>query len=152
MRTPTPEVSSVCAIHTLKDTEQNAAHDTGACGGLGTATDGERRAGEEAGDDRVPWIFLLADGFDTAVERRKQPTPNTKVATEDRRARLNGRDGVQEALATRRVPGAFDAVPNCATNTAHGERATEVVQNDPRAGVTRMVLPGVPALCNRHSG
>lgn len=145
-------VSSVSRIHTLKDTEKNTAHDAGACRSLGTTTDGERGAGKEAGDNRVPWVFLLADRLDTAVERGEKSTPDTKVTTENRRARLDGRHGAEEPLATRRVAGAFDAMPNCATNAAHGERTTEVVQNDPRAGVTRVVLPWVPALCNRHSG
>ena len=62
-----------------------------------------RAAGEEARDDGVPRVLLLPYALDRAVVCVEQPSPDAEVAAEYWRARLDGCDGADAALAVGRV-------------------------------------------------
>lgn len=62
-------------------------------------------------------VLLLPDPLDRAVKRREHATPHAEVAAEHGRARLDGRDGAYPSLAVGAVSEAFDAVPDCTTDS-----------------------------------
>lgn len=78
---------------TLNDGEKDGAADSTVADGFGTSTDSERTTGEEAGDDSVPGILLLAQAFYGAVECAEHAAPNAKVAAEHGCAGLDCCDG-----------------------------------------------------------
>ena len=88
--------------------------------GRGRTPHGEGAAGQEARDDGVVRVLLLPVALDGAVERREEAAPDTKVAADDGRARLDGRQRAEEAVAAGRVARAFDAVPDGAAYCTHG--------------------------------
>jgi hypothetical protein len=80
----------------LDDGQQDCAADGAVADGFGPSAHGERAAGEEAGDDRVPGVLLLADALDGAVECAEHAAPDAKVAAEYGRAGLDCCDGWRE--------------------------------------------------------
>ncbi|CAF3465695.1 unnamed protein product [Fusarium graminearum] len=66
---------------TLDDGEKNGTTDGTVPCSLVTTSNGERTAGEEAGNDGVVRVLLLAHALNGAVECREKTTPNTEVTT-----------------------------------------------------------------------
>lgn len=99
---------------------------------------GEGATGQEARDDGVVWVLLLPVPLDGAVKGREETAPDTKVAADDGRAGLDGREGPDEAVAAGRVARALDAVPDRTTYCTHravgGQHASA---NESRAAVHR---------------
>lgn len=65
---------------TLDDSQEDGTTDGTVSRSLVTATDGQGATREEAGDDGVVGVLLLADALDGAVECREETTPDTEVA------------------------------------------------------------------------
>jgi hypothetical protein len=101
---------------TLDDRQQYRAADGIVPCRLETSSNREGTAGEEAGDDGIVWVLLLAYALDGAVKCREQAAPDTKVATEHGRAHLDGRHGAETPLSDGRVPESLYAVPYRAAN------------------------------------
>ena len=100
----------------LDDGEEDGAANGVVARGLEAASKRERAAGEEAGNDGVVGVLLLADALYGAVECREQAAPDAKVAAQHGRAHLDGRDGADAPLAVGRVAEAFDTVPDGAAD------------------------------------
>lgn len=105
---------------TFDDGEQDGAADGAVAGSLVATSDGERATGEEAGDDGVVGILLLADALDGAVKGGEETTPDAEVAAEHGSAHLDGCDGADAALAVGGVSEALDAVPDGAADSLFG--------------------------------
>ena len=87
----------------LDDGEQDGTRYRAVAHRLVASADGERAAGEETRDDGVPRVLLLPYALDRAVVCVEQPSPDAEVAAEYWRARLDGCDGADAALAVGRV-------------------------------------------------
>lgn len=101
---------------TLNDREQHRTAYRAVPDLLGTATDSECSAREEACDDAVPWVLLLPYPLDGAVERAEETAPDAKVSAENWCAHLDRCDGAHSPLAVRAVPEPLDAVPDGAAD------------------------------------
>lgn len=67
------------------------------------------------------------------------PTQNVQVASQYGRTHLDGCEGTYPSLAVGAVSEALDAVPYRATDSTHGERAAEIIENNPGAGVSGVI-------------
>lgn len=123
----------------LDDRQQDGASDGAVARRLVTSTDGQRATCQETGDDGIVRVLLLPHALDSAVECREEAAENTEVAAEHRRSHLDGRDGADPPLTVGRVAEALDAVPYRSANCTHAEGAAKVVQDDPGAGISRVV-------------
>lgn len=101
---------------TLDDGQQDSATDGAVAGSLVTTTDGQRATGEEAGNDGVPGVLLLADALDGAVKRREETAPDTKVAAQHGCSHLDRCDGADASLAVGRVAESLDTMPDGTTD------------------------------------
>lgn len=101
---------------TLNDREQDRTAYRAVPDLLGTATNSERSAREEACNDAVPWVLLLPYPLDRAVERAEETAPDAKVSAEHWCAHLDRCDGAHSPLAVRAVPEPLDAVPDGAAD------------------------------------
>ena len=101
--------------------------------------DRQRPTGEKPSDDGIIWILLLPHPFHRTVKRRKQATPDSKVAAEDGRSGFDGRHGSNPSFAVWTVAEPFDAVPDCAADAAHAEGAAKIGQSHPRAWISAVV-------------
>jgi hypothetical protein len=103
---------------TFDDGEENGATDGTVAHGLITTTDGKSTTGEEAGNDGVPGVFLLAvlysvwwcclnkggscrvpNALDCTVKGTEHAAPNTKVTTENWSTRLDGGQSTYPSLS-----------------------------------------------------
>ena len=103
--------------NTLDNREEDSAADGTVSRGLVASSDGKGTTGEEAGDDSIIGILLLANTLHSAVEGREETTPDAKVAAEDRRSHLDSGNGANTALTVGRVSESLDSMPD---STADG--------------------------------
>jgi len=103
--------------YTLDDCEQHRTAYRAISDLLRATADGERPSREEARDDGVPRILLLADALNRAVESAEKATPHPEVPAENWRAHLDRCDGAYPSLAVGAVPEALNTVPYCAADS-----------------------------------
>lgn len=82
----------------LNDCQQHRTSNRAIPCSLVASPDGQGATGEEASNDGVVGVLLLAHAFDGAVEGREQAAPHAKVSAQDGRAHLDGSDGAYAAL------------------------------------------------------
>lgn len=125
------------------DTFQNTQEDGTGDGGVqhvsSTTSDGKRTTNTETSHDSVPRILSLSDRLDPTVVEGEQTTPDTEITTDDRRTGLDGREHPDSTFSVRRVTEPLDPVPHRPTNDTHGKGTTEIIQNDNRTWVSRMI-------------
>mmetsp|Transcript_13755 Transcript_13755/g.35315 ORF Transcript_13755/g.35315 Transcript_13755/m.35315 type:complete len:253 (-) Transcript_13755:3-761(-) len=127
----------------LDDREQHAPDHGVAAGGLPTAPRGEHAACKEAGCDGVPVVVFPSDVLQAAVEGREGSAPDREVAAQDRGPVPRAVHGASEPVALGRVPRPLHEVPDEASDSAHAERATQVLHDAIRAGLA----PGIAIAC-----
>ena len=116
--------------NTLDNTQKTGTGD-GTVPGVSPATSyGQTATGEKPGNDCVPGILPPPDGLDGTVKRGKQPTPNTKVTTDNRGTRLDGPHSTRTTLAHWRVSETFDTVPDATTDDTHRKGTAKVVEDN----------------------
>jgi hypothetical protein len=96
---------------TLNNSQQHSATDGTVPRGLVSSSYGQSSSCEETSDDGVVRVLLPPDALDGAVERREEPTPDSEVAAEYGRSRLDRCDGAYPTLAHGAVAEALDTVP-----------------------------------------
>ena len=150
----------------LDNGKQHGAPDGSVPRRLEAAPYRERPSGQEPGPDRVPRVLLVPQALDRAVEGAEEAAPDAEVAAQHGGAHLDRREGADPPFAVGAVAEAFYAVPYCAAyrlgggsvgvrpggmwcweeegrgeggTYAHGERATKVIEDYPRAWVSCVV-------------